>query len=126
MYKKMMKDFNVIHPKTKWELICSDIEMKIIRGDLKSTDKVSSISELADEYNVSKTTAQKTLEKLCEAGIVSKRKGVGYFVLPYSKEKLRKKHLEILEEKISDFLSYAKDLKFDNNEVLNIVSRFLK
>lgn len=114
--KNEMKD--LMHPKTKWEQICTDIEIKIIKGILKSTDKLPSISELSEEYNVSKSTAQKTLENLCDFNIISKRRGVGYFVLPYSIEKLKRKHLKILEDKGIEFLEYAKRLNFNEKEIL--------
>lgn len=107
-----MKDFEkeTLHPKTVWKFIKDDLELKIIKGELRNADKVPSIAELAEEYNVSKTTAQKTLEDMYNDGTITKRKGIGYFVIPYTKKRLLVKHKQELMTMVNDCLSYADKL----------------
>lgn len=108
------------HPRTVWEFIKSDIEVLIIRGILKNADKVPSISEIAKQYNVGKTTAKKVLETMYIEGTLTKQRGIGYFVKPYTKEKLKKEHLKELEEILLNGINLAKKLAIDENELKEI------
>lgn len=115
-----------IHPKTIWTFIKDDIELKIINSELKSGDKVPSISEIATTYDVSKTTSQKALEDMFDEGTITKRKGVGYFVVPYQKERLRAKHKQELVKKVDDCISYANKLDMSMVDIEEIKGIFLK
>lgn len=115
-----------VHPKTVWKFIKDDLEFKIIKGELKNADKVPSIAELATVYNVCKTTTQKTLEDMCSEGTITKRKGVGYFVIPYTKEKLRVKHKRELMNMFENCLVYADKLgmsRGDLEEIKDIITK---
>ena len=123
-----MVDKETIHPKTVWTFIKEDIELQIIRGVLRSADKVPSISEIAESYDVSKTTAQKALEDMFSEGTITKRKGVGYFVIPYTKERLRAKHKLVLINMFNDCLLYAEKLdltKDDAEEIKSLIAQRL-
>ena len=50
----------------KWQEIKFYIELKIIRGELKSGDKLPSVREAAADYNITKETAAKVYIKLEE------------------------------------------------------------
>lgn len=106
-----------MHPKTIWCFIKDDIELKIINGELKSADKVPSIFELASLYNVSKSTAQKALEDLFNDGTITKRKGIGYFVVPYTREKLRNQHLKGLMIMLDNCFTYAEKLGVSSEDI---------
>lgn len=107
-----MNNINIekTHPRMVWEYIKDDIEFKIIVGDLRTADRVPSIAELSEQYNVSKTTAQKVLEDMCSEGTINKRKGVGYFVKPYTKDILTDKHKNIFIRMVEECINYAHKL----------------
>lgn len=80
-----------------WQYVKSDIELKILDGTFAVGERIPSIRKLADDYGVGQSTAQKILTTLWHEGIIESRRGVGYFVMPYVREKLvaeRKKTLE--------------------------------
>lgn len=115
-----------VHPKTIWTSIKDDIELRIINSELKGGNKVPSISELAVTYNVSKTTAQKALEDMFVEGTITKRKGVGYFVVPYQKERLKAKHKQELIKMFDSFLVYANKLDMSKSDIEDIKNIFLE
>ena len=116
---------NTKHPKTIWTFIKDEIEIKIINGNLRFADKVPSISEIANDYEVSKTTAQKVLEDMFNDGTITKRKGVGYFVMPYTREKLRTKHKALFYERLDECLEYIEKLNLDSSDYEDIVKVFV-
>ena len=109
------------HPFTVWEYIKKDIEIMIIINTLKTGDKVPSINQLAQDYNVSNSTAQKALETLNEEGIITKQRGVGYFVKPYTREKLKNKHKIEFEKSIDKVISLARHLEISKEKITNII-----
>ncbi len=114
------------HPNTVWEYIKRDIELMIIRGTLKNADKTPSISEIAEIYNIGKSTAKKVLEEMFNEGTLTKQQGVGYFVKPYVKEKLRSKRVKELEDLLDNFLRIANDLQIEKSILREMIVRKIK
>ena len=75
-----------------WLDVKENIELKIITGEYKPGDQIPPIRKMASLYNIGVTTAQKVMDDLYQEGIVSKKRGVGFFVKPYVRERLYKKH----------------------------------
>lgn len=106
------------HPRTIHEQITLDIELKIISGDIGAGDKIPSIAEIAKQYNVSKSTAQRAIEQMMGEGLLSNENGVGYFVKHGMIEKLREKHKKSLENELEKCLSIARGLDIDLQDYL--------
>lgn len=98
------------HPNTLWLTIKRKLEIDIINGKYKSAERVPSISELSDIYNIGHSTSKKVLEKMFEEGTITKQRGVGYFVKPFMKEKLKSKHMEELEYGLNKYIYNARQL----------------
>lgn len=96
-----------IHPSTIWTDIKKQIEFAIINGTYKNACKMPSISELAEEYACGKSTAQKVLEEMYKEGIVTKQKGVGYFVKPFVQEHLIEKYTGIWKNDLTQSIREA-------------------
>lgn len=113
-----MANIQYKHPKTLWETIKFKLEVKIINGTYKSADKVPSMAELSEMYGIGKSTAKKVLESLYEEGIITKKRGVGYFVKPLTRNKLKGKHLKKLDGGLKEYILMAKEMKIEK-ELLN-------
>lgn len=111
------KNLDYKHPNTVWEYIKEDLEVLIIKGLLKTGDKVPSINKLANHYNVSNSTAQKALETLFDKDILIKKQGIGYFVKPYTRNKLISEHKEKLKKRLETLLLESKELDIDKDEL---------
>lgn len=57
-------------PVAPWRQIAGIYRAKIASGELASGDRLPSITSLAQEYEVAKTTAQKVIEALRDDGLV--------------------------------------------------------
>lgn len=109
------------HPNMKWEEVKDKLEFKIISGNLKGGDKFLSIAEVAKTFGVSKTTAKKVLELMCNDGTISKRTGIGFFVMPYKKSELRDKHIRALNYGLEKCFRYATLLNVSNDELTSMI-----
>ncbi len=64
----------------KFEAIAHDLQQSIEDGTLKPNDKLPTVVELCDLYNVSKITVRRAIDLLTEMGLVSSRRGSGTYV----------------------------------------------
>lgn len=102
-----------IKGETAWLNVKHDIELKIINGDFSAGGRVPPIRKVASDYNISIATAAKVLENLNRDGTLYKKRGVGYFVEPYIKEKLCTEHKKNLERILIYAFDYAKLIGVD-------------
>jgi GntR family transcriptional regulator, arabinose operon transcriptional repressor len=63
-----------------YEKIYIDLFNQIKTGQLKSNDRLPSEKELATQYQVSRITSKKALEKLAQIGLIERIRGKGSFV----------------------------------------------
>lgn len=63
-----------------YETIISDLKERISSGEIHGGDKVPSLNQLRDHFDVSHVTALHALRNLVEEGVLEARKGKGYFV----------------------------------------------
>lgn len=64
----------------KYEEIARDIEKLIADGTLKPYDRLPTVVELAEHYNVSKSTISQVIEALSNRGLITRRRGSGMYV----------------------------------------------
>lgn len=92
------------------------IELEIIAGTYKSAEKIPSVNELSQIYDVSFSTAKRAVEALASEGILTRKQGVGFFVMPLVKTELLEKHKAKYDKEKRRLLEYAKKLGlFDDN-----------
>lgn len=104
-----------------WTDIKKQIEFAIIDGTYKNACKMPSIAEVAEIYSCGKSTAQKVLEEMYNEGIITKQKGVGYFVKPFVREKLLEKYMNVWETELNHSIKEAYLLGVDINTLENII-----
>lgn len=71
----------------KYIEICQDIINSIETGDLQPGDKIPSENELIKKYNISNTTARKSLHEIELRGWATRIKGKGTYVLNRTEDK---------------------------------------
>jgi GntR family transcriptional regulator len=67
---------------TLQEQIIGQIRNRILRGDLKPDEPLTSIRELSGKLKVAVNTVQRAYEHLLREGLVYARPGKGFFVAP--------------------------------------------
>jgi GntR family transcriptional regulator len=114
--------FNQNSTKPIYIQIAEWIETEMIKGNLKSEDKVYSQYQLAEMFNINPATAAKGLKLLADEGVLYKKRGLGMFV---SIEGLniillkRKKHT--LAKLIEELVSEAERLKISDAELIQMI-----
>lgn len=114
------------HPNTLWLTIQRKLEVDIINGKYKSAEKVPSINELAEIYGIGQSTAKKVLENMFQEGTITKQRGVGYFVKPFTRDKLKEKHMKELEDGLNKYIYIAKQLEIPEDVLKVILSKKIK
>ena len=87
--------------------IQNNLEFKIITGELAPGEKFPSIRELAETYKIGTVTAQAIVTNLSKDEIITKKPGVGFFVMPYVKGKLVQKHTSECKKMLKRVIEYA-------------------
>ena len=67
-------------PRTPYLRVAHDLRSKIEHGELRCGDRVPSVTQIADTYSVSRSTARRSLDKLKEWGLTEAEPGYGTFV----------------------------------------------
>lgn len=100
-----------------WEKVKFKLETMIITDIYKSAHKVPSMAELSEMYKIGKSTAKKVLESMYKDGTLIKKRGVGYFVKPYVKNKLIKKHTETINARLYNLIYLNKCIGRTEEEI---------
>lgn len=91
----------------KWQDVKDDIEYKILTGVFAVGERIPTTRKIAEDYDIGLSTAQKVLNILCEEGIIESKRGVGYFVKPYTKEQIQTERRKKLEKDIMNAVEEA-------------------
>jgi DNA-binding transcriptional regulator YhcF (GntR family) len=74
--------------------IAEQIKDDILGGTLREGEQVMSTNQYAAFYRINPATAAKGFHQLVEEGILHKRRGIGMFVSPDARERLRSQRRE--------------------------------
>ncbi|QSB14386.1 GntR family transcriptional regulator [Natronosporangium hydrolyticum] len=77
-----------------YQQIAERIKEDILSGALQEGDQVMSTNQYAAFYRINPATAAKGFHILVEEGIVHKRRGLGMFVSPDARQRLRTQRRE--------------------------------
>lgn len=96
----------------------TNLEFKIITGELAPGDKFPPIRDLAEIYNIGTSTAQKIVNNLNADDIIVKKRGIGFFVKPFVKGKLIEKHVSECKRMFKKAIDYAVVLELDSEAIV--------
>ena len=82
--------------------IADKIKEDIVSGALGEDEQVMSTNQYASFYRINPATAAKGFQQLVEEGVLYKRRGIGMFVSPAAREKLRSERRERFFEQVVD------------------------
>ena len=100
------------------------LELEILQDAIKSDEKIYSQYQLADMFNVNPATAAKGLSLLAEENFLYKKRGLGMFVAPQAKERIRQKRInENLQQLVFEVVAEAKRLEVPPEELVNMIQR---
>lgn len=100
------------------------IENDILRDILREEEQAPSTNELARRYAINPATAAKGVNRLVDAGILYKKRGLGMFVQAGAREQiLAKRRAAFQQEYLKSFLHEAKDLGISKEELIEMIRK---
>ena len=104
-----------------------EIEKAIILGRIREDEMVPSTRILSKTYQINQKTAVNALSDLLNENILYKKRGIGIFVSPGSREKLRQRKLkEYREEELISTINKGKELGIEKDEIIEVVAQIYK
>ncbi len=110
--KSSFKDESVVKE------VQTDLEFKIVTGELAPGEKFPPIRDLAEMYDIGTSTAQKIVNNLSAEDIIVKKRGVGFFIKPYIKGKLIDKHTAECRRMFRIAIDYAVEFGLDAKAIV--------
>ncbi len=99
-----------------------EIEKAIIKGLIKEDEMIPSTRLLSQTYQINQKTAVNALSDLISDQILYKKRGIGIFVSPGSRRKLRdRKQKEFREEELISIITKGKELGIKKEEIIKTV-----
>jgi len=85
-----------------YQQIAEKIKDDIVRGVLGEDEQVMSTNQYAAFYRINPATAAKGFHELISEGVLYKRRGIGMFVSPDARERLRAQRRERFFDEVVD------------------------
>ena len=108
-----------------FQQIAEQIENAIIDGSLPEEGQVPSTNELAAFHRINPATAGKGVNQLVDDGVLYKKRGIGMFVSPGARAKLRQRRKEQFSELyLRPLLAEAAKLDIHPAELKTMIDRY--
>jgi DNA-binding transcriptional regulator YhcF (GntR family) len=103
--------------------IADNLCHQILEGLLKPGDRVPSVRDLAEEFEVNRNTVMRTYTILQEAGIFDNKRGIGFFVSENAEELVRaSEKADFFKLVLPEFIKKVKLLQLNSNDLAELVS----
>jgi len=108
-----------------FQQIADNLCNQILEGKLPPGERVPSVRDLAGEYEVNRNTLLRTYAILEEAGVITNKRGIGFFVSESAVELIRENEKkEFFNTYLPDFMQKVQLLKLteaDMSELLTLL-----
>jgi DNA-binding transcriptional regulator YhcF (GntR family) len=115
-------ELNAVEGKPIYVQIAEWLEEEILRGHIKEHEKIYSQYQLAEMFNINPATAAKGINILADQGILYKKRGLGMFLSPEAKEKIRdKRKNHTLKKLVEEVVFEAQLLGVTEAELISMI-----
>ena len=101
------------------------IQLQIVSGTYGPGDKLPSVRELAAEASVNPNTMQKAFAELERSGLIVTKRTSGRFVTE-DKDMITQIRTQLAKEEALSFIEKMKELGFEKNDILALLSAVAK
>ena len=99
--------------------IADGIKNDVLSGALKEDEQVMSTNQYAAFYRINPATAAKGFAQLVDEGVLYKRRGIGMFVSPDARARLRRERRKrFFTEVVDPMLAEAKRIGIEVDEIV--------
>ncbi len=103
-----------------YEQIKRKIKNAINTGELKETEALPSVRNLAKDLRISVLTVKRAYDELEQEGYIKTVQGKGSFVIPRNKELIKEEQIKIIEEHIDKIIKIAKITDISLEEIIDL------
>lgn len=104
-----------------YEQIVNQLKNAIVTGELQAGEALVSIRALAADLGVSVITTKRAYEELEKEGLIRSVAGKGFFVCEYNTDYLKEKQLVMIEKRLGEIISEAKQAGLGGEEFVEMV-----
>lgn len=105
-----------------FQQIADTLSHRILEGQLLAGDRVPSVRDLAEEFEVNRNTLLRTYALLSDAGIIENRRGVGFFVAVDAADRIRSNEKKsFFDNELPDFLHKVRMLKLTTDDLSELL-----
>jgi GntR family transcriptional regulator len=113
-----------------FQQIADTLSHRILEGQLKAGDRIPSVRDLSEEFEVNRNTLLRTYALLNDAGIIENKRGVGFFVADDAVERIRSREkAAFFADELPEFLNKVRLLgltKEDLTELMELLEKNTK
>ena len=103
--------------------IADNLCHQILEGLLKPGDRVPSVRDLAEEFEVNRNTVMRTYTILQESGIFDNKRGIGFFVSENAVELVRtNEKTQFFAHELPGFIRKVQLLKLTSNDLSELIT----
>lgn len=104
--------------------IAEQIKQAILTGDLQEDEQVMSTNQYAAFYRINPATAAKAFQELVDEGLLYKKRGIGMFVSPGARDRLRsQRRARFFAEVVEPMVAEARAIGIPLREIAQQLER---
>jgi len=107
-----------------YEQIVMQVCRSLIRGELKPSDRIPSIRELAIALKVNTNTVQRAYQEMERRQLIYSKRGTGYFITE-GENMVSEIKTEIVKDVVSRFLEEMRSLGFKDSQIQSEIESYV-
>jgi len=101
------------------------IRKKLVLGEIKEGDKLSSVRELSTEFKVNPNTIQRAYQELEREGLVYTQRGMGTFVTEEEKI-INKLKNDMASNMVKTFIQEMKSIGYEGKDIVKLINESVR
>ncbi len=93
---------------------------ELVSGEIKKSDKLPSVREIAKTYKVNPNTVTRSIDELVGTGLFEVKRRMGTYVID-DEAKIREKRRSYIKKRVENTLEEFKNLGIDKNEFVKLI-----
>lgn len=93
---------------------------ELVSGEIKKSDKLPSVREIAKTYKVNPNTVTRSIDELVGTGLFEVKRGMGTYVID-DEAMIKEKRHSYIKKRIENTLEEFQNLGIDKNEFVKLI-----
>lgn len=119
----MLANIDIYSSVPVYEQIENHVQFAVAAGDLKTGDQLPTVRELAERLGVNPNTVAKAYRDLEVMGLITGRRGMGYFINSGVQARFRQECHTRIMERLHEVVSEAKASGMTKKDIVGIASK---